>query len=72
MNMKKVISFILKVIIIIASFLGVIISMNAKTDAFMGGMSALLYFTIQSNIWIGIICLIFLIIKLISIIIKSN
>lgn len=66
--MKKVIAFILKVIIIISSIIGVVLSMSATTDAFMGGISALLYFTIQSNIWIGTVCLIFLIIKLISII----
>lgn len=50
MNTRKILSLILKLIVTSASFIGVIISV-------IPAPSVLLYFTIQSNIWIGVTCL---------------
>ena len=50
MNVRKTVSLILKTIVTLASFTGIIISV-------IPAPSALLYFTIQSNVWIGVACL---------------
>jgi hypothetical protein len=40
--------------------------MIASEDSYMGGVTTLLYFTIQSNMWIGLTCLLFVVFKLIN------
>lgn len=60
------ISLILEIIVFVASFSGVIISLSLTGDQFMGGSSTLLYFTIQSNLWIGITLLFISVCKIIE------
>ena len=55
---QKIISLILKFIVIISATAGVIVSAMASSSAFMGGDTVFMYFTIQSNILIALICLI--------------
>ena len=55
---QKIISLILKFIVIISVTAGVIVSAMASSSAFMGGDTVFMYFTIQSNILMAIICLI--------------
>ncbi|SCY72514.1 hypothetical protein SAMN02910292_02660 [Lachnospiraceae bacterium XBB2008] len=50
-------SIILKLITIISATAGIIISAAAGRNAFMGGRTVFMYFTIQSNILIALICL---------------
>ncbi len=53
---RKRISCILKLIVIISAITGTMISAFAGRSAFMGGKTVLMYFTIQSNILIALIC----------------
>ena len=53
---RKKISYILKLIVIISAVTGTLISAFAGRSAFMGGRTVLMYFTIQSNILIALIC----------------
>ena len=55
---QKVISFILKGILIVSVVVGVILSAALGADAFMGGSTVFMYFTIQSNIAIALVALI--------------
>ena len=56
MNKKsKIISLIFKLIVIIASTFGVALSILMSSGSLVGGASVLMYFTIQSNIWINIV-----------------
>ena len=55
---RKITSYILKIIVFISALLGTILSAVAGAQSFMGGEVVFMYFTIQSNIAIGIICLI--------------
>ena len=59
-NKKQCISLMLKITIIISSILGVILSILKQNDQFMGGVSTLLFFTIQSNLWICIVMIMFI------------
>lgn len=68
--MKKYISMILKLIVFLASFIGVIFSIYLPSNGLVGGYKALLYFTTQSNLWIGIVCLICFILDVIKL--KTN
>ncbi len=52
---------ILKIAVVISVIIGVIFSSIASAEVFMSGRTIFMYFTIQSNILIGIICLIGLI-----------
>ncbi len=61
---QKIISLILKFIVIISATAGVIVSAMASSSAFMGGETVFMYFTIQSNILVAIISLVGLIIIL--------
>ena len=56
-NRQKMITYCLKLIVIVSSFVGVLLSALASMDTFMGGSTVFMYFTIQSNIAIGLICL---------------
>lgn len=55
---RTVVSLILKVVVIVFAVTGTVMSMNAGRGSFMGGSSVLMYFTIQSNIAIAVLCLI--------------
>lgn len=55
---KTLLSVILKAIVAVSAFLGVGLCFGASSDTFMGGFTMLLYFTIQSNLWIGLTCLV--------------
>lgn len=50
MNARKIISLILKSVAVLAAFYGIFLAISSAP-------STILYFTIQSNIWIGVVCL---------------
>ena len=50
MSARKVISLVLKITVVLSSFYGVYLAVSADARG-------MLFFTIQSNIWIGIACL---------------
>ena len=53
---KKKISVILKVIIFLSAVIGTFLSAYSGRETFMGGGSVFMYFTIQSNIALALIC----------------
>ncbi|MDC7300491.1 Pr6Pr family membrane protein [Agathobacter ruminis] len=53
---QKVISLVLKSIVFFAAIIGIVLSYLAGRNSFMGGGHVFMYFTIQSNIAIAIIC----------------
>ena len=55
---RKIVSCILKGVVVVSATVGVILSAMASSGTFMGGRRVFMYFTIQSNIAIGLICLI--------------
>jgi hypothetical protein len=55
---RKNISFILKLIVIISAVVGIVMCTLAGRNSFMGGSRVFMYFTIQSNIAIAVICVI--------------
>ena len=55
---QKGISLVLKAVVILSAISGTILSYLAGRDSFMGGRHVFMFFTIQSNIAIAIICLI--------------
>lgn len=57
-NKNKIISSILKCIVIIAATIGVCLSAFATSDTFMGSTRVFMFFTIQSNIAVALISLI--------------
>lgn len=57
-SIRTYISLLLKLVVAFFALYGVFLSMNAGADKFMGGIKMLMYFSIQSNIVIAIICLI--------------
>ena len=62
--MKKTISFILKILLVCASLFGVLFScIFAVRDGYSHFGRRLLYFTAQSNIWIGLTALALLILR---------
>ncbi len=54
---QKRISYLLKIIVFFSAFIGTFISAYSGRHSFMGGSRVFMYFTIQSNIAIAIICL---------------
>ena len=54
----KNVSYILKAIVIISAVVGTILSAINRRGAFMAGKKVFMYFTIQSNIAIALICMI--------------
>ena len=58
MKNKLIMSLLFKSFVVIFALLGVIFSIFNVGSDFMGGLSSLLYFTIQSNIWIMIYVLV--------------
>ena len=53
---EKTVSYILKTIVIVCAILGTVLSALGGRNAFMGGKVVFMYFTIQSNIAIALIC----------------
>lgn len=62
--MQKISSLVLKSIVVVAVCVGVTIDVVADTKS-------LLFFTIQSNIWIGLVCLVGLVLQLVRAPIKK-
>lgn len=56
--MRKYISFLLKTIVVLASMTGIVFVVGKITYSYVGGIKGLMYFTNKSNIWIGVVCLI--------------
>ncbi len=54
---RKVVSLILKFIVIVSAAAGTFISAYAGRNTFMGGNRVFMFFTIQSNIAIAVLCL---------------
>lgn len=69
--MRKYLSMFLKFIIVISSFTGIYLSVFSSSK-FMSGLKSLMYFTIQSNIWIGIWSLFLLILMILELIKKKT
>ena len=61
---QKVVSILLKLIVIFSAIVGIALSALAGAYVFMGGETVFMYFTIQSNILVAIISLVGLIIIL--------
>ena len=55
-SIRKTVSIILKLITVISAVTGTFISAYAGRASFMGGSRVFMYFTIQSNILIALIC----------------
>ena len=53
---SKLVSCILKAVVIISAVTGILLSAGAGRRAFMGGSRVFMYFTIQSNIAIALVC----------------
>ncbi len=53
---QKAVSCVLKIVVIFSAILGTFLSAYAGRHSFMGGSRVFMYFTIQSNIAIAIIC----------------
>lgn len=53
---RKIISALLKLIVFVCAVVGTFLSAYAGRNTFMGGSRVFMYFTIQSNIAIAIIC----------------
>ncbi len=54
---RKISSIILKTVVILSAIIGTILSYNSATE-FMSGKTVFMYFTIQSNLLIALVCLI--------------
>lgn len=61
---KKISSIVVKLMIVISATIGILSTMGM--GGFMGGTKTLLFFTVQSNIWIAAICLIFVVLEIIG------
>lgn len=57
-TIKRIVSMLLKTVVVICAFVGIRMTTTSSSETFMGGSSTYLFFTIQSNIWICIVCLI--------------
>ncbi len=55
---SKLVSCILKAVVVISAAVGIFLSSGAGRRAFMGGSRVFMYYTIQSNIAIAAVCLI--------------
>ena len=54
--LKRKLSYVSKAIVVISALLGTFLSAYAGRGSFMGGTRVFMYFTIQSNIGIAVIC----------------
>ena len=66
---QKIASIIIKLVVIISAFIGVLLSALSADGFFMSGKVVFMYFTIQSNIAIALVCLIGLILLFLN---KAN
>ena len=57
-RLRLLITFILKCMVIISVIIGIPLSAHGAKGVFMSGSTVFMYFTIQSNILIGLICLV--------------
>lgn len=64
--MRMWISLMLKSIVVLASTTGIFLVVNRINVTYVGGVKGLLYFTNQSNIWIGVVCFIGIIIMVLE------
>lgn len=64
--MRKWLSLICKAIVFISSFVGLLIVIIDYKVTYVGGWKGMLYFTNQSNFWIGVVCLIGIILILLE------
>lgn len=55
---QKIVSILLKIVVIISAIVGTTLSALASASTFMGGETVFMYFTIQSNILVAIISLV--------------
>lgn len=55
-KIQKFVSYVMKTVVVLSAAIGTIMSYYAGRDSFMGGSVVFMYFTIQSNIAIAIIC----------------
>ncbi len=55
--MKKWLSILFKTIVFLASTIGLILVICDIEVTYVGGIKGMLYFTNQSNLWIGLVCL---------------
>ncbi len=53
---EKTVSYILKITVVVSAILGTVLSALGGRNSFMGGKVVFMYFTIQSNIAIALIC----------------
>ena len=53
---QRALSYALKIVVILSAVIGTLISYLAGRNSFMGGRHVFMYFTIQSNILMSIIC----------------
>ena len=59
--MKKIITVILKILIVVGAIIGIILNTLTPYGQFLGAKTTFLFFTIQSNIWIALTMLLLLI-----------
>lgn len=64
--MRKWLSLICKAIVFILSFVGLLIVILDYKVTYVGGWKGMLYFTNQSNFWIGVVCLVGIILILLE------
>ena len=57
-RLRAAVTFILKCVVIISVIIGIPLSAHETRGFFMSGSTVFMYFTIQSNILIGLICLV--------------
>ena len=66
--MKKWLSILFKTIVFLASSIGLILVICNIEVTYVGGLNGMLYFTNQSNLWIGLVCFVGIIIMIMEII----
>ena len=66
----KAISLVLQILVVVCAATGIVLTTRLGGD-FMGGGTAFLYFTVQSNIWIGAICAVFFALNIAALIKQS-
>ncbi len=69
---RSIISNILKLIVFVCGITGVILSIIEYSEVYGKGTTALLYFTIQSNIWISLWLILLLVLNILEVINKKD
>lgn len=70
--MKKIITIILKILIVVGAIIGIILNTLTPYGQFLGAKTTFLFFTIQSNIWIALTMLLLLINHILELKIKKE